>query len=106
MDVLGTGIARAHWQQSTHGSSCNGEMYGPAAQRVLPAAVMAQLQRLQEREEVRFGSDAGVCVDAAEVTSSCQLGAGDTARKVQPPSERGHRHASESCAALSVPLSH
>ncbi len=35
--------------------------------RVLPPAVAAQLQRLREREEVRFGSDAGVCVDASEV---------------------------------------
>lgn len=32
-----------------------------------PAAVTAQLQRLREREEVRFGTEAGVLVDAAEV---------------------------------------
>lgn len=45
----------------------------PWSCRVLPAAITAQLERLQEREEVRFGTAAGVLVDAAEVSLRNQI---------------------------------
>ena len=42
-------------------------MYGHVNCRVMPPAVAAQLERLREREEVRFGTAAGVLVDEPEV---------------------------------------
>lgn len=57
---------------------------------VLPAAITAQLERLQEREEVRFGTAAGVLVDAAEVSVLIrEVWRGQSARALaigEPPS--------------------
>lgn len=43
------------------------DVHNPTSCRVMPPAVAAQLERLREREEVRFGTEAGVLVDEPEV---------------------------------------
>jgi hypothetical protein len=57
----------------------------------MPAAVAAQLERLREREEVRFGTGAGVLVDAAEVTA-CVATAGCAGSAVQLSASARSRH--------------